>query len=274
MYLFSSVWGPMAKFSVGHPGAADSRQGADIELVRCLATVLTILLASSALVLAGRRLAGAFDHPLNPAALAVAGGLLIGVAGAARTVRRDLPARILLSAAVLAVAAAVTLPGANGVSTAVFWTALAGEECWAWRGLLLLCRRPAVREEKVLQGAGQSGESPRETTGFGDELPSRVATPDADILQQLTLSRAEDGRQRLSGWLRMPLAAGQRTGNVHVAFCPPFAQAPEIEVRQLAGPACRLKTAQLLAYGTRVEVKLVAAAETAGSVLLEFSAEG
>ena len=72
----------------------------------------------------------------------------------------------------------------------------------------------------------------------------------------------------------MLLAAGQRTHNVHLAFCPPFARTPELAVEQVDGPRCRIKTVQLLPYGARLEVKLAAAAESATGVLLKFCASG
>ena len=57
-----------------------------------------------------------------------------------------------------------------------------------------------------------------------------------------------------------------------MAFCPPFAATPELEVEQLDGPEARIKTAQLLPYGARLDLKLAAAAEEPTSVLLQFSA--
>ena len=101
----------------------------------------------------------------------------------------------------------------------------------------------------------------------------RTLEPATDVLQQLTLSRAKDGSQQLAGWLRMPVGVGQRTGNLHVAFCPPFAKTPEIECEQLSGPPCRIKVAQRLLYGARLELKLAVAATEADSVLLRFSAD-
>ncbi len=66
--------------------------------------------------------------------------------------------------------------------------------------------------------------------------------------------------------------AGQRTGSLHVAFCPPFTATPELVVEQLEGPEARMKTAQLMPYGARLDLKLAAAAEEPTSVLLQFSA--
>lgn len=78
--------------------------------------------------------------------------------------------------------------------------------------------------------------------------------------------------EELSGWLRLPFAAGQRTGSVHVAFCPPLCVTPKMEVEQIEGPAVRIKTAQLLPYGARFDLKLAVPTEESTAVLLQFSA--
>jgi hypothetical protein len=57
-----------------------------------------------------------------------------------------------------------------------------------------------------------------------------------------------------------------------VAFCPPFASTPQLIVTQLGGPSARMKTAQLLPYGIRIDLKLSGPSEGGASVLLEFSA--
>ena len=105
-----------------------------------------------------------------------------------------------------------------------------------------------------------------------EEASEDQAELDADMLQQLTLSRTADGTQRIEGWLRMPVAAGQRTGNLHVAFCPPFAESPLVEAEQLDGPACRIKTALVLPHGARLDIKLAVAADEPQSVLVRFAA--
>jgi hypothetical protein len=92
------------------------------------------------------------------------------------------------------------------------------------------------------------------------------------VTQQLTRSQTADGAEELSGWLRIAFVAGQRTGSLHVAFCPPFAATPQLVVEQLDGPEARMKTAQLMSYGARLDLKLAVAAEEPTSVLVQFSA--
>jgi hypothetical protein len=76
----------------------------------------------------------------------------------------------------------------------------------------------------------------------------------------------------LLGWIRAAFAAGQRTANVHLAFCPPTAATPEVEIEQIDGPESRVQVSQVLPYGVRVELKLSEPAEESTIVLLQFSA--
>jgi hypothetical protein len=92
------------------------------------------------------------------------------------------------------------------------------------------------------------------------------------VLQQLTRSRTADGGDLLSGWLRVDLAAGQRTANLHVAFCPPFARAPRVSVQQIDGPEARVKTVQTLPYGVRFDLKVADEGPEASTLLLQFAA--
>jgi hypothetical protein len=59
-----------------------------------------------------------------------------------------------------------------------------------------------------------------------------------------------------------------------VAFCPPFAGTPELTAVQLDGPEARIKIAQLLPYGARLDVKLIALNKESACVLVQFTAIG
>jgi hypothetical protein len=106
--------------------------------------------------------------------------------------------------------------------------------------------------------------------GFGGE--AEPIEPSADVLQQLTLRTTAEGAQELSGWLRLSLAAGQRTGSLHVAFCPSFDAAPQVQAEAVSGPGCRIKAAQVLPYGARLDVKLDEPAGADENVLVWFHA--
>ena len=258
-------------------------------LGRWAAGAALALLIGVALVIAQRRLAGALENPLDVAALLFTGLLAVTAAGGIRLGWRSQPAKgiatradwivmLSTSAPLIALATALCTAGTPIAGFAIFWTLLAAEEGWAWHRFVsrravsiswiawrrLRWDRPQRPAPHAPRGAPAS-HAPRRPVA-ADEIPSE------DVTQQLIRSRAADGAEELSGWLRPTFAAGQRTGSIHVAFCPPFAAAPELAVEQIDGPEARIKTAQLLPYGVRLDLKLAAAADQPTTILLQFSA--
>ncbi|MGO8691318.1 MAG: hypothetical protein ACLQLG_16980 [Thermoguttaceae bacterium] len=227
------------------------------------------------------------SHPLTPAAMVLVAASVAALAALARSGRPRAGWNLLLSAAVLLLGIALCVRGAAGSGLLAFWAILAGEEGWAWGRLLLPGRRRGHRrrdaqQTRRLRVDGPDGRSRdsgdarsmvagmRGAAALGEE---EDAVPAENVLQRLTLSQDADGSQRLSGWLRLRLAAGQRSGVVHVAFCPPFCRTPELSLEQLGGPPARIRTAQLLPHGVRLELKLSPATAAGGSVLLRFAAQ-
>jgi hypothetical protein len=103
-------------------------------------------------------------------------------------------------------------------------------------------------------------------------LEEVAESDDPAVVHQLTRRRTNEGADELAGWLRVDFAAGQRTGHAHLAFCPAFERAPRLEVEQLDGPRARIKTAQLLPYGARLDLKLSATAEHPERLTLRIAA--
>jgi hypothetical protein len=256
---------------------------------------LSLILIFAALLIGWRRLAGALSQPLAPAAMVLAAASVAGLAALARSGRPTAAWNLLLSAAVLLLGLALCVRGTAGAGVAAFWGVVAGEEGWAWGRLLLPTRRrggrsrfswrkaaklglfPLSRGDKTRRLRVDGADGGMGDGGLGIRAPlspheDEDALPAENVLQRLTLSQEADGGQRLSGWLRLRLAAGQRSGVVHVAFCPPFCRTPELSLEQLRGPPARIRTAQLLPHGVRLELKLSTAAAAGGSVLLRFAA--
>jgi len=259
-----------------------------VDLRRWASRVTVAVLGSVAVLVGWRRLAGALDEPLPPLPLLITGGLLVAAAVGVRAAWRsapgggrlqfDLPAELLCSVCLVTIAAAISLPRDDWWVTVLFWAGLLIEEAWAWR--------PAVWRRPRRDFAGSSVPPPDPPRAASPEvaalelsIPSspepQPDSPDAmpadGVIQQFTRSRAADGSEQVSGWLRAAFLAGQRTASVHVAFCPPFAAVPELAVEQVDGPSVRVKTAQLLPQGARLDLKLAAAAEEPHDVVLEFS---
>lgn len=250
--------------------------------VRVGAGVALAMLAAVALVIGVRRWAGALASPLGPTALFATGGLIVMLAVAIRVAWlltpgarpapwRDRVVMGLTFLAVFTLGASLAVPG-TGIARVFFFALVAIEEgcTWAWYLGRVTDGQPAVAGPVGTicrpVGQDQSSEPTRSQPVAQNDVPPN------EVVQQLTRSRAADGVESLTGWLRIPFAAGQRTGSVHVAFCPPFAATPELSVEQIGGPPSRVKTAQLLPYGVRLDLKLAAAAEETISVLLQFEA--
>jgi len=196
------------------------------------------------------------------------------------SLRGDLVLDILLGTSLLIFSAALSLPGTNRWGLGFFWLFIAAEELWAWRPWIIRrLRRPWSKkppDRRVRVDPAQATlphAAPLETTPAAlSNLLIPTDWPAKDITQQLTRSMADDGSDVLSGWLRLDFSAGQRMGNLHVAFCPPFSSTPELSVSQLDGPEARIKIAQLLPYGVRLDLKLLTLSEEPASVLVQFSA--
>jgi hypothetical protein len=230
------------------------------------------LLASAALAFWWRRIAGALERPLSWPMLLAAGALIAATAAAARVAwghwitglargpaTRRLDVLVLLL--VLAVAGALSVPGSPPAGLVLCWGLLAAEELWAWtpRRKWLQNWMPGLPGTLGGQPVQQGPAGPR-------------AIPAGDVIQQITRHRAGDGTEMLSGWVRVPLSAGQRNTSVHLSFCPPLDRTPQLAVHQREGPPAKVKAAQVLPYGVRLDLKLAEAAESAGYVLLEFTA--
>ena len=257
-------------------------------LSRVAAAAALGLLGAAALTVFARRFVGALETSLETPTLLVA-GLLVAVVAAAirlgwfspmagsRSRRLDRAVMAATSAAVAALGVGLCLPATPTLGLFLFCTLLAAGESWAWAWHIRHCAtstssqvKRAVRLDAAHATVSHAGRGGKPSHAVSALDPALACLPE-DVTQQLTRSHAADGTEELSGWLRMPFAAGQRTGSVHVAFCPPFAATPVLEVEQSDGPETRIKTAQLLSYGARLDLKLAVAAEEPTTVLLQFS---
>ena len=103
-------------------------------------------------------------------------------------------------------------------------------------------------------------------------VPLCAAYPPENVTQQLTRSSASDGRDTIHALVRGRFAPGQRSLSLHVAFCPPLAATPHVQVRQLQGATVQVKVAQVMPYGTRIDVRLGSFSQQSENVLIELHA--
>jgi hypothetical protein len=249
------------------------------------------LFVCAALVLALRRVSGALVHPLTIATLIPTGFLAAISALGIRTLwrhssdrrassRGNLIMDVLLGTSLMIFAAALSLPGTSPWGLACLWLLIAAFEIWAWvPGTGQWLRRPRHEKTGPEQFRIDQAQSVADHIEPVSTLPGAISDslrapiwPAKGVTQQLTRSTTARGGDVLCGALRLDLAAGQRTGNLHVAFCPPFAGTPEINAVQVDGPEARIKIAQLLPYGVRMDVKLLSPSDESAGVLVQFTA--
>lgn len=244
----------------------------DARALRVLATCLvpTVVVAAVAVLLVWRRSVVALTTP--PDAI-VAAGCALGLSGldAARRIilRRtlgghdvELPglgmlildfAPLVHWAAVVAVAASLTLPGTKPAAVALLWVPVIASTTLG-----------------VYQRFATPVDEPPAVARLMKHEPS--AAPVRRLRQETTRFVDAAGRDVIEGTAVAQFAPGQRIVSLHLAFCPPFARAPEIACGVASEAAAEVKVVQSLAYAARFDVKLSTVAATSLDVPVSFSA--
>jgi hypothetical protein len=92
------------------------------------------------------------------------------------------------------------------------------------------------------------------------------------VCQQVTRSWVESEQDTVSGLLRASFAPGERSQSLHVAFCPPMLQRPEVRLVQLSGSRARIKAADVQLFGIRFDLRLASTSQATEEVLIQFDA--
>lgn len=253
------------------PMVAPSRGAAGVTLV-----VGSVLLA---MFLLWRRVAGELDAPLAglPLLAVAVAVLLVSACGNWLSAPRQLHfGRFIVAATGIATLFAVTLPGTALWAACLAWSmviaydALLLREAWdantpqpssgqySWR--LWVNRQTridsphpsgAATEDKPLTESLAVAE--RTVAGGVDRVEKLV---DERLHRQISRGRDEQGRDFLSGWVRLDFQAGQRSEVAHVEFCPPFASLPKAKAWCEEDASVQVKIAQCLHHGMVLEVRL------------------
>ena len=203
---------------------------------------------------------------LSAAGLRWAGSTLISA-------RQSRQLRLLLfllpALGVLAIGISLSLHSTPVWPLLLLWLAILAEEAawWAilWRGTRQLAPARSNGDQSP-PSITETSEEPVDDAGLnGESLPPNV-------VQQITRVREPGGEESLHGVLRGTFSPGERTQNLHLAFCPPLVSRPEFSFEQVDGPPTTIKAAQVETFGARLEVRLDAAYAEPADVLVEFSA--
>ena len=95
---------------------------------------------------------------------------------------------------------------------------------------------------------------------------------DPSIDQLIIRSQDEQGRPVIFGKVRGHFAVGERTKNLHLAFCPPFTAAPQVSAELAEGPDADVQVGQAIQAGTRIDIKLVEIPSEPVSLVIEVYA--
>ena len=227
----------------------------------------------------------------------------------AEPVRFELLFTLSVTAALAALGAAVSLPGSSRSALLLMWAVVIGQESAWWIASLRrshlgpaiarLTRRrrsaagsSARRARIERRSRGASSRTSTETLATAQAAPyvapasidgggTSSAVQSGQPIAATTLSPgatqqlsrvAEEGGEALYGLLRADFAPRQRTQSLHVAFCPPLAEAPTIECRQVEGPETSIKAAQVQPFGARFDLRLASIPSEATSVVVRFEA--
>lgn len=254
-----------------------------------VALLLVCLLIGSGLILLARRCAGALSEPLSPGVLLLVGGCVAATAIACRVFGRSvaeesrLPLVTMLlrwgpTAALAMFAGALAIDGVSPIVLLPYFAILVAAEFWSVRPCVRLsARKPGIRSTPdppappVALAPNRStvssdSSSPHKTAvaAVGNYASLIEATPSLaetcedlpeGLWQQTSRLRTNEG-ELVSGWEKVEFKPSERTAIVHVAFCPPLEETPELELEQMSGPPARIKAAQVLPHGARLEVRL------------------
>jgi hypothetical protein len=241
-------------------------------------------------ILALRRMAGELAAPLTTSGMAATGIALaaaglssrliwIKVLAASGSPWQELASRLVpLGAAILALSALV-LPTSSLAGACLLVGLLAAEESWSvaalpWR-VVLLGRFFGKQGHDILEASPEAsfvaGVVPAHRSHISTAGPTKELSLDDANDQQITRQSC-NGEDRLAGHVRVRFAAGQRTAEAHVAFCPPFDRAPHVEFEAVSTPAARIELGQVLPMGARWDVKLAQPAKQPTAILLRFTA--
>lgn len=242
-------------------------------LIRAGVAVATGLAMILSIYLLARRFSGAFVTPLSGieflVVMSAAGAGFSAVRWAwfrscSHTPSATWLGLLLPLGCLVILVAALAMPETPWWGKAASLLSIAGIEIIWWRRHL--------PRHLAAEATPRSGVMPAQTIFAGDDAFEEEPNLPPDVTQQLTRSFAAGQGDSIYGLLRASIAPGERSHQLHVAFCPPFAERPQLSAFVVDGLDASVKIAQLESFGVRLEVVLPRHAQDPEEVLVEFEA--
>jgi hypothetical protein len=193
------------------------------------------------------------------------------------------------AAALAAVGLCLSATGMQPSARFLVWLLFAVEEgvsvaviLGGFRGMVL--RRGIPRRAGPQTIAGLNEAAPLVLPERAADTLSREEQPNLEQLHEAAAGQVADGfaqtqircsdadSETVTGFVRTRAADGQRSLRLHVGFCPPLPQAPEVDIDVIEGDAS-VTAGQVLPQGIRFDVRVRPSGDPAGdTVLLRYEA--
>jgi hypothetical protein len=165
--------------------------------------------------------------------------------------------------AYLLIAAAISVPGIQGIGWGAPWAVIVATEFAWW--LAWFSRGPGQVVAGTASRARQDNLPVREPVH--EEIVHDEPTVDDveaelnELLPPGTTRRAsrshvEEEGERLDVLMRLTFPEGQRSQFAHLPIQPPFPSVPVVSCHQIAGPGCSITIAESQSFGVRLELRL------------------
>jgi hypothetical protein len=261
-------------------------------------TALALLLALATILLL-RRLSGGFPYPLGPVAIisaavflecaalwirrlyrnpvlcdsvfsvhylvlstqyAVPGTIRAGLLSSMPVHVRLSPVDAVTTAAVIAVAIALSIGGTSSGGLIIAWLIIAGGEI----GQRLL--QVSSRQQSFPPQQPVPNQIPPACEAV-DEITEPEIPP--GLVQQVTRV-VEDGRESIHVLVRADVAPNDRLAIIHIAFCPPLCERPELAANALDCQDVEIRLPQVESYGARLEVRWPGTSDQSRNLIVEI----
>lgn len=268
------------------------------EARRSLAIGVWVVLILIGLVVASRRLAGAFTAEFPTLIALIGAAAVAGLSLAAalllrggRPSERTADARVLAGVTLippllfgLALLPSGATAGYSALATLLLFAFAAVWVVGQSSSLpqSLLARRGPDAGSAAVTSTVVSPASDRQTLGI-DSVPAQSSldlaeftesdeeAEDSRVSQWMT-RRFDDGVESIEGAATAAFQPGQKQASVHVAFCPPFPQPPEVTCEILSDESGRVRVASAHTYGARLDVRFSSPATSEQIVRVGFEA--